>query len=138
MRAQGLEDLHQNDKQHDRRKHHKVLVAIVAVVDGDLAEAAAADDAAHRRVAEDGRERDGEVLEERGNALGDHHLADDLHGRCAHALRGLNDVGVDLAQAAFNKARDERERRHDQRNDGRGGADGRADDKAREREDHDH
>lgn len=39
VRAQGLEDLHQNDKQHDRRKHHKVLVAIVAVVDGDFAEA---------------------------------------------------------------------------------------------------
>ena len=40
MRAQGLEDLHQNDKPHARRKHHKVLVAIVAVVDGNFAEAA--------------------------------------------------------------------------------------------------
>ena len=47
-RADGLEYLHQNDEQHDFREHHKLLVAIVAVVDGDLAEAAAADDAAHR------------------------------------------------------------------------------------------
>ena len=60
-RADGLEDLHQNDEQNDRREHHEILVAVVAVVDGDLAEAAAADDAAHRRVAENGRERDGHI-----------------------------------------------------------------------------
>ena len=69
-----------------------------------------------------------------GDAFGDHHLADDLHGRRAHALRGLDDVGVQLTQAALDETRDERKGRDDKRNDGRPGADGRADDEAREEE----
>ena len=138
LRADALEELHEQNEQDDRHVHHEIFVAVEAVVDGDLAEAAAADDAAHGRVAEDGRERDGEVLQQRGDAFGDHHLADDLHGRRAHALRGLDDVGVQLTQAALDETRDERKGRDDERNDGRPGADGRADDEARERKDHDH
>lgn len=99
--ADALKELHEQDEQDDRRVHHKVLIAIVAVVDGDFAETAAADDAAHGGVAENSRERDGEVLQQGGDALGDHHLADDLHGRRAHALRGLDDVCVQLTQAAL-------------------------------------
>ena len=136
--SEALEELDEQDEDDNRNDHDEVLVAIVAVVDGDLAEAAAADDAAHCRVAEDGRQCDGDVLDKRGDTFGDHDLADDLEGRCAHALRGLDDVAVKLAQTALNKARDEGECRGDQRNDRRRRADGGAYERSGERKDHDH
>ena len=136
--AEALEHLNEQDQNNDRDDHDEVLIAIVAVVDGDLAEAAAADDAAHCRVAENGGQRDGDVLYKRGHALGDHDLADYLEGRRAHALRGLDDVAVKLAQAALDKACDEGKRRRDERNDGRRCADGRAYERPGERKNHDH
>ena len=47
----ALEDLHDNDKQNDRQQHDQILVAVIAVVDGDLAQTAAADNTAHGGVA---------------------------------------------------------------------------------------
>lgn len=49
--ADALENLHQQHQQHHRHDHHQVLIAIVAIVDSDLAETAAADDTAHCGVA---------------------------------------------------------------------------------------
>ena len=47
----ALEDLHDNDKQNDRQQHDQIFIAVVAVVDGDLAQTAAADNTAHGGVA---------------------------------------------------------------------------------------
>ena len=136
--AEALEYLNEQDEDNDRDDHDEVFIAIVAVVDGNLAETAAADDAAHCRVAEYGGQRDGDVLDQRGHALGDHDLADYLEGRRAHALRGLDDVDVKLAQAALYKACNEWKRRRDERNDGRRRADGRAYERPGERKNHYH
>ena len=59
-----MEDLHHNDQQDDGEDHDERLVTVVAVIDRDLAEAAASDDAAHGRVAENRRKRDGRVGEQ--------------------------------------------------------------------------
>ena len=66
--------------------------------------------------------------DERRYALREHDLADDLHRRCAHGLGRLDDVRVDLPQAALDQAGDERERGDDQRHDRCRGADDGPDD----------
>lgn len=136
--SEALEQLNEQDEDDDRNEHDEVLVTIVAVVDGDLAQAAAADDAAHRRVAQDGGQRDGDILNKRGDALGDHDLPDYLRGSRTHTLSGLNDIAVKLAQTALDKAGNERERCRNERDDGRRCADCRTDDRAGKRQHHDH
>ena len=79
-RTQTLEQLHQQDQDHHRHQHHQILVAIVAVVDGDLTQTAAADDTAHGGVTQNGSQGNGDVLDQGRHALRDHHLADDLQG----------------------------------------------------------
>ena len=61
MRADRLEYLYQQDQQDYRNDHDKVFIAVVAIVDGDFAKAAAADDAAHRGITEDGGDGNGGV-----------------------------------------------------------------------------
>ncbi len=136
--ADALEDLHQDDEEDHGEEHDQILVAVVAVVDGDLAEAAAADDTAHGRVAQNGGDGDGTVGNEGRNAFRDQDLRDDLEGGGTHALGGFYDVGVDLPEGAFHQTGDEGEGRNDQRDDGGGGADYRAHDQPGQREDHDH
>lgn len=48
---QALEALDHGDQQDDCQQHDEILITIVPVVDGDLTKPAAADDAAHGRVA---------------------------------------------------------------------------------------
>ena len=67
--AEALEDLHQDDQHDDGRVEHGVLVAVVADHDGDLAQAAAADGAAHGGVAHDGGDGQGEVVDEAGSTF---------------------------------------------------------------------
>ena len=134
MGADTLENLNERYEQDNGKDHDEIFVAVVAVAYGYLAESAAADYSAHCGVAEDGSYRYREVREQRGNALGNHDFDNYLHGRSSHALRGFNYIRVDLAQAAFNKARHKRERRDDER-DYRGDcADRRADNKAGQRD----
>ena len=52
--ADLLEDLHDDDDDDDGDEHDGEVVAVVAVVDGYRAQTAAADEAGHRGVAEDG------------------------------------------------------------------------------------
>ena len=59
--SESLEYQHEHDKQNDRRKHYKVLVSVVSVVDRDLSETAASDDSAHGAVSEYGYHGDGGV-----------------------------------------------------------------------------
>ena len=133
-----LEQLHQQHQNDHRHQHYQILVPIVAVVDGDLAQTAAADDTAHGGVAQNGGQRDGHVLDQGGHALRDHYLADDLHGRSAHALGGLDDVAVHLTETALHQPRHKGERRRHQRNDGGRGAHGGADEQTGQGEHHDH
>ena len=49
--ADTLEHLHDNDEQDNSQQHDQILVAVIAVVDGDLAQTAAADNTAHGSVA---------------------------------------------------------------------------------------
>ena len=136
--AHALKQLHQQDQNDHRHQHHQVLIAVVAVVDGDLAQAAAADDATHGGVAKNGGQRDGDILDQGGNALGDHYLADDLHGGGAHALGSFDDITIHLAETALHQTCHKGERRRHQRNDGGRGAHGGADEQTGEGEDHDH
>src|SRR4051812_10191280 len=48
--AAPLEELHQHDQNGDGEPHHVGLEAVVAVADGEVADAAAAHDAGHRRI----------------------------------------------------------------------------------------
>ena len=49
--ADRLEQLHKQNEKHDREDHDKIFVAVITVVDGDLAQSSAADNAAHRGIA---------------------------------------------------------------------------------------
>ena len=49
--SEALEALNHGDQQDDSQQHDEVFVTVVAVVDGDLTKPAAADDAAHGRIA---------------------------------------------------------------------------------------
>ena len=111
---------------------------LIGTAVGTTAQAAAADDAAHGGVAQNGGEGDGNVLNEGGHALGDHHLADDLHGRRAHALRRFDYIGVYLPKACFDKTRHKRESGNYKRHDRRRSADCRSDNKTGKRKSHYH
>ena len=52
--ADGLQDLHQHDQQGRCKELQHNIKAVIPVVDGDLAQTAAADDAGHSAVAHDG------------------------------------------------------------------------------------
>ena len=138
LRANGLQDLHQHDQQGggEELQHH--VKAVVAVVDGNFAQAAAADDTGHGTVPHDGRSRNRHVSNQARHALGHHDFGDNLQRRRTHALGGLDDARIDLAHARFNQARDEGEGRDDQRHNGCHRADGCAHDGAGQRDDNDH
>lgn len=88
--ADGLQDLHQYDQQGRCKELQHNIKAVIAVVDGDLAQTAAADDTGHSAVAHDGSGCDRHIRHKARHALGDHDLRDDLQRRCAHALGGLD------------------------------------------------
>ena len=61
MGTDALEHLHQQDKNDNRKQHDQIFVTVVAVVDGNFTESAAADDTAHGRVAQNGGNGNGSV-----------------------------------------------------------------------------
>ena len=107
--ANGLEDLHQQHQQDDADDHNVGLVAVVAVGKGDLAQAAAANDTGHGRVAQNGGQCGGHAGDQAGQAFRDHHLGNDLERRCAHALGRFHHALVQLAQAGLHQTCHERE-----------------------------
>ena len=78
--ADTLEHLHDNDEQDNSQQHDQILVAVIAVVNGNLAQPAAAHDTTHGGVAQDGGDGDGGIGDEGGHRLRDHDLNDGLHG----------------------------------------------------------
>ena len=94
--ADALEYLNDNDEQDDGQQHHQVFIAVIAVVDGDITEAAAAHDTTHGGVAQNGGDGNGGIGDEGGNGLRDHHLDDGLQGGGAHAAGHFNDIGIEL------------------------------------------
>lgn len=130
----ALDDL--DDDYQDRYGvyHYVRLEAVVAVFDSEVAEAAAADYARHRGVAEQVYRNYGPVEDERGHGLFYHYAPDYLPRGSAEGLRRLDDAAVDLKQAAFHEARDEWRRRDGQRHDRGGAAYRGADDDARQRD----
>ena len=81
VHAELLQDLHDDDRQRYAQPDDLIVVLLVAVGDGNLAEAAAADRAGHGGVAEDGHGGDDGAGDERGLGLRDDDLPDDAQPR---------------------------------------------------------
>ena len=93
------------------------IEALMAVADGDLAEAGAADGGGHGRVAEDSDHRDHGPHDEGGLGLRQQHFRHDLEIVGAHGLGCLNDPGVDLLEGGFHHTRNVRGGRNHQHHD---------------------
>ena len=93
--------MHQHHQADDGNPHDQEFEIVIAVVDGNLAQAAAADDTGHGAVAQDGGHGDGASGNQAGQGFRQHHLGDDLPGACPHALGGLHHTLVHLPQAAL-------------------------------------
>ena len=133
-----LERLHHQHQQHHTDDHDVGLVAVVAVGQGDLAQTAAADDAGHGGVAQNGGQCGGHAGDQAGQALRDHDLGDDLEGGSAHALGSFHHALVQLPQAGLHQTCHKGEGGDHQRNDGGLGAHRSAHDGAGKREYTDH
>ena len=111
-----MENLYNDNKQDNGQQHDQIFVAIIAVVDGDLTQAAAADDTTHGSVAQDGGNGNGGIGDERGHGFRDHDLDDGLHGGSTHAAGHFNNIGIEFPQAAFHQTCHKGERSDGQRN----------------------
>lgn len=78
--ADTLEDLYQHDQQNHRKYHNQIFVAVIPVVDCDLAQTPAADDTAHGRVAQNRGDGNCYVGDQRGYAFRYHNLNNNLKG----------------------------------------------------------
>ena len=76
----ALKNLHEKNQKDYGGNHHQGLVAVVAVVYGNLSESSSTDYSAHRSVTEDCRGRYGQVRDKGRDALRNKHLAHNLHG----------------------------------------------------------
>ena len=76
----------------------------MAVDDGDLAQAGAAQGGGQGGVAQDGDGGDGGALDEGGAGLRQQHAADDLPVGAAHGLGGLDDAAVHLTEGGLHHA----------------------------------
>ena len=119
VHAELLQDLHDDDRQRYAQPDDLIVVLLVAVGDGDLAEAAAADRAGHGGVAEDGHGGDDAAGDERGLGLRDDDLPDDAQRGRAHGQRGLDDAGVHFLGGGLDHARHIRRGGDDQCDDDR-------------------
>ena len=133
--AEPLDELDEDDDGADGVEHDVRAVALVAVSVGDFTEAARAERAGNRRVADKRNQGDGKRVGEPRQRFGQEHFAHDLYGRGAHRLRRFDESGGDFVQHVFHHARDEGRGGEGQRHDGGGVADGDADDGAGEGDD---
>ena len=135
--ADQLDDLDDDDDRDDRGDHDVVLPAVVAVVDGHLAQAAAADGARHRGVADEGDRQGRDRLDEGGHGLADEDSPTDLPVGGAHHLGGLDLARVDGQEVRLHEAREEGRGEDDERHDGGQRARGLADNHLGDRDQHD-
>ena len=135
--ADQLDDLDDDDDRDDRGDHDVVLPAVVAVVDGHLAQASATDGTRHRGVADerDRQRRDG--LDEGGHGLADEDSPANLPVGGTHHLGGLDLARVDGQEVRLHEAREEGRGEDDERHDGGQRARGLADDHLGDRDQHD-
>ena len=133
--ADRLDDLDEDDAQHDGDDHDVDLVALVTVADGDVAQAAGAHAARHGGIAEERDEGDGRTANERRQALLEIDLRHKLPGVGAKRLTSLHQAAVDVGQALLHHARNKGDGAHRKRHDGAGNAQRGAGDQARERDD---
>lgn len=136
--AAGLDEVDAYDEDDDRRQHDVGAEALVAVADGDVAEAAAADCAGHGRGADEVDDEDRNVVDDRRQGFGNEDLADDLEGRGSHGFSCFDEAEVDVADRRFDETAQEGNGHDGQRYAGRRRADGRAGDDAGQRNDGDH
>ena len=98
-------DLNNDDAQQRGEPDDILIEALVAVDDGDLAEASATDRGGHGGIAEHRDHRDDSAGDERGLRFRDEHLGDDLEPGGAHRFGGFDHALVDLLDGGFNHAR---------------------------------
>ena len=135
--ADQLDDLDDDDDRDDRGDHDVVLPAVVAVVDGHLTQAAAADGARHRGVADERNRQRRDRLDEGGQRLADEDTPADLPVGSAHHLGGLDLSGVDGQEVRLHESREERRGEDDEGHNGCQGTRGLADDHFGDRNQHD-
>lgn len=119
-----LDHLHQDNQEHHRHPHNGGDAPLMAVPDGDVAQAAGAHGAGDGGIGQNRHQGDGAPQDQRGLRLRQVHLPDDLEGGGAHGLGGLDHTGVYLVQRGLHHPGDEGGGGHHQRRDGALDADG--------------
>jgi endoglycosylceramidase len=119
--ADALEDLHQHHQDSGGQQHDVGLEALVAVADGQIAEAAAADDPRHGGVAHQGHGRDGHPGEDPGAGFRQQDVPDELPGARAARQAHIDGALLHLPQGHLHEPREERRSAHHQGHDGRPG-----------------
>ncbi len=94
--ANELDDLDHDPDKHHAHPDHVGVAALVAIDDGHLAQAGAAQGGGHGGVAQNGDSGDDRAVDQRGLGLGQQHMPHDLPVGAAHGLGGLDDPAGDL------------------------------------------
>ncbi|EEF21900.1 conserved hypothetical protein, partial [Ricinus communis] len=130
--AHELDDLDHGHEDGHGEHHHIGLEAVVAVADGQVANAAAAHHAGNGRVRQKAHGQHGQRQHQARARLDDEHAPDDLQLRGAHGVRGLDHAARHIAQALVHQACQVGNGRHGQRHGRSQRADGGAGQPARE------
>ena len=96
-----------DDEDDDRRQHDVGTESLVAVADGDVPEAAAADSAGHGRCSDEVDDEDGDVIDDCRQGFGNEDLADDLERRSPHGFGRFDEAEVDVADGRFDETAQE-------------------------------
>ena len=114
-----------DDEDDDRRQHDVGTETLVAVADGKIAEAAAAEYARHGGIADKGDNRKGNAEHYGVQCFRQQNFVNNLHRACTHALCGFDNAVVNFKQRRFDNARNKRRCGNGKRHNGGRGADGR-------------
>src|SRR5690625_2712749 len=136
--AEHLDELDQDDDDDDGHDHDVGLEALVAVVDGQRAEALGAERPGHRGVGHEGDDGDGDAADDPGQRLAHEHAADDAEPGGADHLGRLDLAGADVAHGVLHQPGEEGDGGDGERHDGRLPAEGGAGEQSRQRDDRDH
>ena len=125
-----------DERDHDHEHHHGhvyyvELVAVLAVLDGEVAQAAGAHGSGHGGKVEQRDERHGGYARQARDGFAQVYAPDDVERSQAHGVGRLDEPGVNLGERHLNLAGEEWDGAHYERHDGARHADGGSHDEAR-------
>jgi hypothetical protein len=115
--AEHLQQLHQDQQQDHGDQRHVGVRALVAIAEGQVAQATGTDRTAHRGEADQRHGGDRRAGDQARARFRQQHAGDQLPGGGAHRLGRFDHATVHFAQRGLDQARVERRGADDQRHD---------------------